>query len=175
MPDILISERLPTVPWYFPDLCLLAQIVYNIFFTKNFHLRSFFALNARLLFMRSLVVWVTSIPEVDEFSHYQLWEVNDIMFSGHTATLLSASFDPISYCISAVGGLFLIMGRQHYTMDVLISVFLTEVYKKSLWRTEEYGKTWCLRRWRNFKAKDLRGEGEAEGKAPEAGGKTKTE
>jgi len=64
------------------------------------------ALFSRLIILRSFCTWVTTVPAAGNGDIYG--GSNDMMFSGHTATIFVFATDNISYGISIVASLLLL-------------------------------------------------------------------
>jgi hypothetical protein len=99
--------------------------------------------------MRITTVAITSFPDPREgceridgsaFSQVTLHRCGDAMFSGHTmifvlGALIWTSFGPLNWigltitfltwCCAIAGGIIIIANRAHYTVDVLVALYVT--------------------------------------------------
>lgn len=49
-----------------------------------------------------------------------------MVFSGHTTSLFTLATDQTSYIIACVGA-FITLGSFHYTIDIILAIFFTEL------------------------------------------------
>ena len=134
LPDLL-HNILPIIPFHIPDYFLIYSIIVVLY---NYNVLINVKINLIILiycfFIRAIFINLTILPSCtpininkDNIYNKYIIGTHDLMFSGHT--LLFITFGEIlknccliqSYYIQYIGPLLLILARQHYTIDILVS------------------------------------------------------
>jgi len=144
--DIIHSNTLNMNKYkYIPDYLAFVFLLPLLYTQDNKCISMFFKIGAIIVILRSISILATDMPRSDiecnqsELKNYNLFfgHCYDKMFSGHVAlTLLSLlilyHFNKIndgqmlfSILFHIVYSCFIIITRSHYTVDVLISYFIT--------------------------------------------------
>ena len=144
LPDI-IHDNLPRINHHIPDYILAVVIGSTIIkglISSNFQTELQLGLNPLIcsLFLRSATVIVTIIPTcTHKLTHPNIYQkictsTHDLIFSGHTllfiffGKLIEENDNPFFYItgkmIQFILPISLIMSRQHYTIDVIISMIV---------------------------------------------------
>lgn len=125
-----------TIPLYTPDFVLLCLLVYSIIFLDTIDDILFYRqLNTLCytLLVRPIFICVTTFPTCMESqqttTHISLYNqllnsTHDLMFSGHSCMFIffgKIMDNNIGYFIQFPLPLILVLSRQHYTIDVLVS------------------------------------------------------
>jgi hypothetical protein len=145
LPDI-IQETLPQLNTHVPDYLLLILLFYCLFF-KNIHYREINALFLSLS-IRPLFTVITTLPTcmVKQNLHYPsiysyfFNQEFDLMFSGHTCVFIflgKVLNNEFGMYVEFMLPITLVMARQHYSIDVLCSMFVynyfySQDYKQSI-------------------------------------------
>jgi len=139
LPDI-IQDNIPQINMNIPDYVLCTCIIYSIFYSifyrifyNNNNLYICYETLLLSLAIRPIFVLVTTLPtcmpkpriNIEESFYNKFFNsTHDLMFSGHTLVFM--------FCGKIIGGyigfifqyiypILLIVSRQHYTIDVLVS------------------------------------------------------
>jgi hypothetical protein len=130
LPDIL-HDNLPHIDLHIPDYLLAATLL--CLGIKPMNYRAFNCL-LRCLTLRPIFVCLTTfptcmprpVPDARKNVYSALFlSTHDLMFSGHTCLFLfsgSVIGGPVGRFIKYVLPLSLIASRQHYTIDVIVSM-----------------------------------------------------
>ena len=130
LPDIIL-DNISTIPEYIPDFLIILCFIY--FFIFNYHfLNRAIIIHTCSMTMRSLCIIVTSYPspKLGENLYHPKY---DLMFSGHTTTYFCLAFDIIGYSLGILGSITMLYTHNHYTSDILIAVFITELLKGNMY------------------------------------------
>tara|TARA_B110000438_G_C15805458_1_gene647098 strand:+ start:1034 stop:1582 length:549 start_codon:yes stop_codon:yes gene_type:complete len=131
LPDI-IQETLPQLNTHVPDYLLLILLFYCLFF-KNINYREINALFLSLS-IRPLFTVITTLPTCmvkqnvsDTIYSYLFNQEFDLMFSGHTCVFIflgKVIDNEFGMYVEFMLPITLVMARQHYSIDVLCSMFV---------------------------------------------------
>ena len=134
LPDI-IQENLPTINTHVPDCVLVIICLYVCIFVSecnDFYINVHCLLYS--LFIRPIFVCATTLPTCmpppsKKQSYYTklFLSTHDLMFSGHTCMFIFLGKIIGGYIGMIIQYLFpilLVMSRQHYTIDVLVSMLV---------------------------------------------------
>ena len=89
------------------------SILWCFFLSKSFCSKSYMALLARLMLLRSITIWVTTFPSPENVNSHQPHQKNhSLMFSFKTASSFAAATDLTGYFLATMCGLLEISGRR---------------------------------------------------------------
>jgi|APSaa5957512535_1039671.scaffolds.fasta_scaffold40404_4 hypothetical protein len=129
LPD-LVHDYFPNIPLLIPDYFLLfctslAIIYYNSLLEIEKNLLCIGLCAIIRSFSVFLTILPTCVPKPNEESkslYATLFlSTHDLMFSGHSLLFIGIGKMLNSFFIQVVGPLFLVLARQHYTIDVCVS------------------------------------------------------
>jgi hypothetical protein len=141
----LVQDYAPNLQSYriIPEILHVIPVVVLAYYTAIFWhtqcLSDFFLKHGSLMFLRGILFSVTLLPDSSRMCHLtnHLGGCFDLMFSGHStitllSTLLLAKHFPISKFLKHslflnvfLTSVLIILCRNHYTIDVIISLLLT--------------------------------------------------
>ena len=141
----LVQDYAPNLQSYriIPEILHVIPVVVLAYYTAIFWhtqcLSDFFLKHGSLMFLRGILFSVTLLPDSSRMCHLtnHLGGCFDLMFSGHStitllSTLLLAKHFPISNFLKHslflnvfLTSVLIILCRNHYTIDVIISLLLT--------------------------------------------------
>ena len=128
LPDIL-HDILPHINRYTPDYLMFLSLVLCIFDIKHVDV----VILLCCLTLRPIFVCVTTFPScvemTDSKSMYSklFLSTHDLMFSGHTCIFTFCGLiigGPLGFVIKFLFPISLIAARQHYTIDVIVAMFV---------------------------------------------------
>jgi len=132
LPDI-IHNNFPKIPLFIPDYFLficfsIALFNYNSLVNIEKNLLCLGLCTIIRSFSVFLTIMPTCMPEPNhtvEYIYTKLFlSTHDLMFSGHTLFFISIGNMLNSHFIKVFGPFLLIIARQHYTIDVCVSVLV---------------------------------------------------
>ena len=128
LPDI-IQNTFPKIYMFTPDYFLLTCILYSIIYYKNLiEIEKNILCIGICTIIRSFSVFITLMPtcmpkpqKTNNIYKKIFLSTHDLMFSGHTLFFIGIGNMLDNFYIKYTGPLLLIIARQHYTIDILVS------------------------------------------------------
>lgn len=138
-PNLQRYRFIPEILHLIPVLALVGCIIYWFDYNSLRALNKFFITHGPLMALRGIFFSVTLLPDSSQmcFESNHLGSCFDLIFSGHSTIMLLCSFiineffniGIFVYIFlmfkNFVTFLLIILCRNHYTIDVLISIFMT--------------------------------------------------
>lgn len=132
LPD-LIHMKTPAINTFIPDYFLAASTLYAFTWYDNLeNVEKNLTVFVICIYLRSVSMFLTMMPtcmperEPTQGSYYgSLFHItHDLMFSGHSLCFLFIGNITNTPVIYFVGPFLLVVARQHYTIDVLVSALV---------------------------------------------------
>lgn len=137
-PNLQSLRFIPEITHIIPIVLLVKLIIFNSY-NKYYILKRFFKVHGILMLFRSLCFSGTLLPDSSQmcFESQHFGSCFDLMFSGHSTIMFLTSqmikdYFTISQTVSnlltlnnIVTCFLIIMCRNHYTVDVIVSLLLT--------------------------------------------------
>ena len=118
---------LPKLHHWLPEIWLLVSLVMCAASGSDC-VDQFFRISSVGMLLRAVVILTTLLPTPVEET-VALYARYDLMFSGHTVLLFSASTTLFQYAWAAAGAVVIVAARQHYTCDVFVALIITTLLK----------------------------------------------
>ncbi len=142
LPNIQKYRVIPELLMLIPVLTLAALILYNSNSNSVEALKIFLVKHGILMLIRCVLFSVTLLPDSSQMCAISVHSGScfDLIYSGHTTIMylttfisreyfnISKSYYVLLHINNIITSLFIIICRNHYTVDIIISILITYLF-----------------------------------------------